>query len=213
MEHFSQPATSPTFSSFAGLLASLAARVGPDPGESGGAQIDDLVDDVATISHESALRAQAMRSSKWDEGPARSGDSESNPREMDDGVVAGVDARISNGIRDGQGRGGVQTAPDVSSAERSRKGASITIRMSEKEGAQLRQRATEAGLSVSAYLRSCVFEVENLRAQVKATVAQLKAAGDGQLRVAAETPVVSEAEPGHWFWPFSRHTQLRSGKR
>ena len=47
--------------------------------------------------------------------------------------------------------------------------------MSEVESAQLRQRAAEAGLTISAYLRSCTFEAESLRAQVKETLAQLRA--------------------------------------
>jgi hypothetical protein len=54
--------------------------------------------------------------------------------------------------------------------------ASITIRMSEQECAQLRQRAAQAGLTVSAYMRSCTFEAESLRALVKDTLAQLRSA-------------------------------------
>jgi hypothetical protein len=54
--------------------------------------------------------------------------------------------------------------------------ASITIRLSRTECAQLRKRAAEAGLTVSAYLRSCTFEVESLRGLVKDTMAQLRAA-------------------------------------
>ena len=54
------------------------------------------------------------------------------------------------------------------------KTASITLRLSEPECAQVRQRAEEAGLTVSAYLRSCALEVESLRAQVKETLAQLR---------------------------------------
>jgi hypothetical protein len=38
----------------------------------------------------------------------------------------------------------------------------------------LRQRAAEAGLTISAYLRSCAFEVETLRAQVKQTIAEMR---------------------------------------
>jgi hypothetical protein len=57
-----------------------------------------------------------------------------------------------------------------------RKSASIHIRLSLAESAQLRERAAEAGLTVSAYLRSCVLEAETLRAQVKQALAQLRAA-------------------------------------
>jgi hypothetical protein len=56
------------------------------------------------------------------------------------------------------------------------KKASITIRLSEAECEQLRQRAAEAGLTVSAYLRSCTLEVESLRAQVKQTLAEMRSA-------------------------------------
>jgi hypothetical protein len=48
--------------------------------------------------------------------------------------------------------------------------------MSKEECAQLHRRAAEAGLTVSAYLRSCTFEAETLRAMVKDTMAQLKSA-------------------------------------
>ena len=40
----------------------------------------------------------------------------------------------------------------------------------------MRERAAEAGLTVSAYLRSCVFEVEDLRAQVKQALAEMRSA-------------------------------------
>ncbi len=79
---------------------------------------------------------------------------------------------------------GQETDPDrpkVSPAEpaaggRRLKTSSITIRLSEPECAQVRRRAAEAGLTVSAYLRSCVLEVEGLRTQVKETLAQLRTA-------------------------------------
>ena len=54
------------------------------------------------------------------------------------------------------------------------KTSSITIRFSEPECAQLRRRASEAGMTVSAYLRSCTLEVESLRAQVKQTLAEIR---------------------------------------
>ena len=57
---------------------------------------------------------------------------------------------------------------------RNRKQASITIRLSQEECAQLKHRAAEAGLTVSAYMRSCTFEAEALRAQVKEALAQLR---------------------------------------
>jgi hypothetical protein len=44
------------------------------------------------------------------------------------------------------------------------------------ENALLRQRAEENDLSISAYVRACVFEVEALRTQVKQMMAQVHAA-------------------------------------
>ena len=52
----------------------------------------------------------------------------------------------------------------------------VTLRLSHAESAQLHERATEAGLTVSAYIRSCVFEVESLRTQVREALAQLRSA-------------------------------------
>lgn len=55
--------------------------------------------------------------------------------------------------------------------------ASVTIRMSKAECERLHRRATEAGVTVSAYVRSCTFEADALRAQVKAALAELRNAG------------------------------------
>ncbi len=71
-----------------------------------------------------------------------------------------------------------------------RRSASITIRLSRAENAQLRERAAEAGLTVSAYLRSCTLQAEALRAQVKQALAQLRAAP------VAEKPT---EEPRRWW--------------
>ena len=54
------------------------------------------------------------------------------------------------------------------------KASSITLRMSKDESAMLRKRAAAAGISVSAYIRSCIFESEELRAQVKNALAEIR---------------------------------------
>jgi len=79
--------------------------------------------------------------------------------------------------------------------ERNLKRASITIRLSEQECAQLRQRAAEAGLSVSAYLRSCTLEVEDLRAQVKATLAEMRSATPPKMEPRTADPIA-----GNQWW-------------
>jgi predicted DNA binding CopG/RHH family protein len=93
---------------------------------------------------------------------------------------------------------------------RNLKSASITIRLSEAESAQLRKRAAEAGLTISAYLRSCTFEAESLRALVKDTLAQLrsdpsKAEGSASNRTAANdaSRPIRRSWLQRWarFWP------------
>jgi hypothetical protein len=88
-----------------------------------------------------------------------------------------------------------KTAPALSSIlDENRRRSSVTVRLSEAESAQLQKRAAEAGLTVSAYLRSCTFEAETLRAQVKAALAELRAARPG-----AKTEVVARSSwPGSW---------------
>jgi hypothetical protein len=62
--------------------------------------------------------------------------------------------------------------------------AIVTLRLSHAESAQLHERANEAGLTVSAYLRSCVFEVEALRAQVREALSQFRSAASNDPHVA-----------------------------
>jgi hypothetical protein len=93
--------------------------------------------------------------------------------------------------------------------DRNLKTSSITIRLSQTECAQLRRRAAEAGLSVSAYLRSCTFETEALRALVKDTLAKMRDDGmraDGE----KEHHDAPERDRGGWrefwarIWPYRR---------
>lgn len=111
--------------------------------------ISELADDVATISYEQALRSH--RRVHATEPIAASS------------VLSGADS-------------GEPTARNDS--KRVRKTSSITIRVTEDEQKQLQARAAEAGFSVSAYLRSCIFEAESLRAQVKEALSQMRAAAE-----------------------------------
>jgi hypothetical protein len=139
-------------SSFAKLFAGLTRSKGENAAASSDSWIDDaLTEDVATISYEQALRAHA-RYRHTEPLP-------SAPPETTDPTVP----KPPQSVRI------TEWAPNDTSAAlaASRKLSSITIRMSRAECDQLRQRAAAAGLTVSAYLRSCIFEVEALRAQVK----------------------------------------------
>jgi len=130
-----QTSPAPSASSFASVLSSLTPPTPWPP-----AQWDDsaLADDVAVISYERALQAQArMRSSNSALLPP------SHPPRA-------------------------KSSPPRATI--------VTLRLSHAESAKLHERATEAGLTVSAYMRSCVFEVESLRAQVRDALTQFRSA-------------------------------------
>jgi hypothetical protein len=161
-------------SSFAGLLAALSDPVSKRvPAWND----DDLEDDVMTLSYERALQAHARyRPVDADTPPpehAEDGESirirEVNPEEIGQSQYAAVSK-----LR----KGSTPVIPPNSGPSPSRarnlKCASITLRLSQAECTQLRTRAAEAGLSISAYLRSCTFEAEALRAEVKQTLAQMR---------------------------------------
>jgi hypothetical protein len=129
---------------------------------------DGLEDDIATLSYERALKTHA-RYRATDQLPAQLYEAEIEPAPTESVVAVGAKHSF--------------TAPPEPNAlgvrrafARNLKDASITIRMSKAECAQLQTRAAEAGLSVSAYLRSCTVEAESLRAMVKETLEQLRAA-------------------------------------
>lgn len=169
MQH--RPAqSSPSSPNFAGLLAAIAS---PSAGAADNKALwsdGDLGEDVATLSYEHTLRAHA-RYKPADRGDWAGAESAELQRETagaaplraagpSEAVAAKADGECSSG-RDGDLRR-----------------ASVTIRLSQAELEQLRQRAYEAGLTISAYLRSCTFEAEALRAQVKQALAEIRKAGN-----------------------------------
>jgi len=189
--------------SFAGLMASLTSQ-GEKSSSMGQKKSqpwedDGLGDDIATLSYESALRAHSRyRSPGKGSGGGENllaqgaGDLlemlQAQERERDQ--LPAMAAAIETPA---EGFGGSQKAtaaampeaprPPLSPFERNLKDASITIRMSKAECAQLHRRSAEAGLTVSAYLRSCTFEAESLRAMVKETMAEVRSAS-GQMNPA-----------------------------
>jgi hypothetical protein len=108
--------------------------------------LDGLADDVATLSYEEALRSHS----------------------------AIPDSAPDQGSTERPAGEGIGHPPQPSVQPRPLKTASITIRLSEPDCQQVRQRAAEAGLTVSEYLRSCTLEVDSLRAQVKDALAQIR---------------------------------------
>lgn len=232
MQQSAESAPSPTTTSFAGLLATLAStahRPGVDtdgslsegwkkPGVTGDGSSslgwkswvsddrlsslgwksnsawndDDLGDDVATLSYERALRAHARYRAVDPSDSALTQPPEPRPVDSyelapEESYPAGAAPPAPSANRCMAGSSGGNLNQDSGATaqpgtachpstpfERNLKNASITIRMSKEECAQLHRRAAEAGLTVSAYLRSCTFEAESLRALVKDTMAQLK---------------------------------------
>ncbi len=165
--------------SFAGLLATFAEpekKFPPARDEEG------LADDIVTLSYEHALRNHSryrpveITAGGLGQGstPVAPGTKASRrPAELSDPRIMPAPAVMPGG-------------PTL--MEKNLKRASITMRLSQSDCAQLHQRAAEAGLTVSAYLRSCTLEVESLRAQVKETLAQLRSATSGQVASSQVAP-------------------------
>jgi hypothetical protein len=201
---------------FAELLASLAALKEPDePSE------DPLADDVATLSYERALQTQERR-----RNPATLSAPPAGSDQFGAGSNGGqchLDHPIKK--RATKSTASASGAPETATAAacHERKCASITVRMSQEEGRLLRERAAEAGITVSAYLRSCAFEVETLRAQVKQTVAELRAANSAATPGKRRSGVAGRWLLKNWWpqarlwnasfrrlWPFQRSTKYPS---
>ncbi len=155
------PETPPSISpSFAGSLAEIAF---PEKKFPPVRDLDGLADDVAVFSYEQALRRQ---SPSFPTRPAagHEADSASN---HGPGIPPSRSATVPIPKEQSLSAASASPAPG-------KRQSSVTIRLSAQENQQLHLRALEAGLTVSAYVRSCAFEVESLRAEVKATLAQLR---------------------------------------
>lgn len=181
MQQSAANSPSPTSASFAAMLAGSAA---PASAAAAGDRAsvwsdDDLADDYATLSYERALRAHARYRSpdpSLDPAPppvpTSIGQEPIRSSEAHQGSPTATSQPASSSLADSPTEA-PRNLPTV--LDRNLKTASITIRLSQAESAQLRTRAAQAGLTVSAYLRSCTFEAESLRALVKDTMAQLRA--------------------------------------
>ena len=226
MQQTAATASSPASPSFAGLLAALAA---PAPQRAPAWSDDGLADDYATLSYERALRAHARYRSvdaSVNESLAESDFSLTQPADSEPSRIreafsdaappAGPTATLRAATRQAASPSIADFQPETThglptALDRNLKSASITIRLSKVECAQLRKRAAEAGLTVSAYLRSCTFEAESLRALVKDTLAQLRSdPGKGDQPTAHQTAAsqaVSRPIRCSWrqwwerFWP------------
>ncbi|HEX4758066.1 MAG TPA: hypothetical protein VH308_08790 [Terracidiphilus sp.] len=176
MPEMAADSSSPIAPDFAGLLAALTS---PAPKAKPGWNDDELADDVATLSYEQALRTHARykAAETSDRALTQVADSEAMRKLNQRDSVLTVQSATKPTMRGWGNDAQRKPAADASAAiGEDRKRASITIRMSKAECEQLKRRAAEAGLSMSAYLRSCTFEAEALRAQVKEALAELRQA-------------------------------------
>jgi len=144
--------------------------------------IGDLGEDVVTLSYERALRTHARYK------PTNAVDRplpETPCRKPSDalGAMSETNAADSETVSaDTSETVTLENGPGLRST-------SVTIRLSSAESARLHQRAAEAGVTVSAYLRSCTFEADALRAQVKAALAELRAAKPMERHATTAAPV------------------------
>lgn len=175
MEQPAQTQPSPASANFAGMMAALTSPSREESNPATGWNESDLGDDVVTLSYERALNAHARYRQPGGNGwPARAPE-RAKASETHEAPVALFDESSNEQASD---------APQAAN-DRDLRSASVTIRLSKAECARLHQRAAEAGVTISAYLRSCTFEADALRAQVKAALAELKAAASKEKPVAA----------------------------
>jgi hypothetical protein len=202
----SEPSHSSAGPTFAGILATLAAPGQKRP------PARDLVgfeDDVATLSYERALRVHSRFRAPDPTDRALTQPSDAiQPPFGDLFTDAPAPAIATPPTTAGNPNAEAQLETESENAagpDRHLKSASVTVRLSKAEYAQLRMRAAEAGLTVSAYLRSCTLEAEALRAQVKDTLAQFRTETLIEMKP-RESYADAASQKGSWlgrlrFWP------------
>jgi hypothetical protein len=204
---------SSSHSSFAGLLATLTSPAPSPPTDAADDaplwNSSDLGEDVATLSYERALRTHGRYRAANRELDRDSDRGDGSLTRADDpGSAVRADALIQTSAAGAAGAAGAAVRADSAAGlqmgtarESDLRSASVTIRLSPVECTRLHQRAAEAGLTVSAYLRSCAVEAEGLRAQVKQALAELKAESKPPQQAqaacaAAARPRKGTSEPG-----------------
>jgi hypothetical protein len=178
-----QAAPQKTSGSFASLLASLTSKLQNDPWDDSA-----LPDDVAILTYE-----QALRTSRRQPSPQLATNSL-----REDGSQKGPAPKVSK-----------PEQPQRPGEKRPRT-ASITIRVTSEEQAQLHERAAAAQLSVSAYLRSCILEAETLRTQVREALAQMQQPSASQVNSTALTEMASRNWRKRFFPAWSRDKTVQS---
>jgi predicted DNA binding CopG/RHH family protein len=152
------------------MLAALAAPSSDATDHTTAWSGSDLGEDVATLSYERALRAHARYK------PADRGDWALTQAARKGPSAAQEESALPE-EQGGEGLAAHSGAAKQAAADPDMRSASVTVRLSKAEHERLHRRAAEAGVTVSSYLRSCTFEAETLRAQVKEALADLRSGG------------------------------------
>jgi predicted DNA binding CopG/RHH family protein len=203
LQAMQQPAEISPSPNFAGLLAALAAPTQKPSSPWAAERVeDDLEDDFATLSYERALRAHTRYRPVVTADPSLPQSIDSDPLHLATDLEEAAPKKLQPAPAQPEA-----ASPPNKLSENHLKCASVTIRLSQAECAQLRKRAAEAGLTVSAYLRSCTLEAESLRAMVKDTLAQLRSGAS------AEKPAGSAAMHRSWFRWLARLLPVGHGVR
>jgi len=151
---------SPSSQGFAGLFASLASPRSGVASSTPELSFDDFGDDVVTLSYERALRNHSRYkpsdAADWTLPKTTNRESGDAPEAPSPTADLGDESTLADTTA---------TLKLAGDRDRDLRSTSVTIRLSSAESARLHQRASEAGVTVSAYLRSCTFEADALRAQ------------------------------------------------
>jgi predicted DNA binding CopG/RHH family protein len=191
-------------SSFARVLSAVTApesseTAEPAPAWSDAHVAEEVSDEAASLSYEAALRRGAHFSADWPTAAHRIAQTAADCTSAGDFV---------------QDEGPQPDPFRAPAADQEKRRSSVTIRLTQAECVQLKQRAAEAGLTLSAYIRSCTFEAEALRAQVKQTLAELRATAQEKKPPASEPApqlILTGEAPRHW-WQMRAHAKNLSAQ-
>lgn len=152
------------------MLAAIASPFLEEPDPAKAWDERELGDDVVALSYERALSQHA----RYNRKPLP--DLGNNRCDWPPKTAAPVDGNSLTSLANQAPEDAPAIRAPHDASDHDLRTTSVTVRLSKAECERLHQRAMEAGLTVSAYLRSCTIEAEALRTQVKEAMARLRSA-------------------------------------